>query len=41
MLVEYGETKGKSDSFKLLPNNSSELVVKKDFLTEEETNLIE
>jgi hypothetical protein len=41
MLVEYRETRGKSDPSKPLPNNFSELVVKEDFLTEEETNLIE
>jgi hypothetical protein len=41
MLVEHGETRDKSDPSKPLPNNPSKLVVKKDFLTEEETNLIE
>jgi hypothetical protein len=40
-LVKHRETRGKSDPSKLLPNNPSELVVKKDFLTEEEANLIE
>jgi hypothetical protein len=41
MLAEYEETRSKSNSSKPLSNNFSELVVKKDFLTEEEANLIE
>jgi hypothetical protein len=41
MLAEYRETRGKSNPSKPLPNNSSKLVVKKDFLTEEEADLIE
>jgi hypothetical protein len=41
MSVEHGETRGKSDPSKPLPDNSSKPVVKEDFLTEEETNLIE
>jgi hypothetical protein len=41
MSAEYRETRGKSDPSKPLPNNLSKLVVKEDFLTEEEANLIE
>jgi hypothetical protein len=41
MSAEHEETRGKSDSSKPLPNNLSELVVKKNFLTEEEADLIE
>jgi hypothetical protein len=41
MLAEYRETRSKSNPSKLLLNNLSKLVVKKDFLIEEEANLIE
>jgi hypothetical protein len=41
MLAEYEETRSKSDPSKPLSNNSSKLVVKEDFLMEEEANLIE
>jgi hypothetical protein len=41
MLAEYGETRSKSDSSKLLSNNPFKLVVKEDFLTEEEADFIE
>jgi hypothetical protein len=41
MLAKYRETRGKSNPSKPLSNNSSKLVVKKDFLIEEEANLIE
>jgi hypothetical protein len=41
MLAEHRETRSKSNSSKLLSNNLSKLVVKKDFLIEEEANLIE
>jgi hypothetical protein len=40
MSAKYRETRSKSNPSKPLPNNSSKLVVKKDFLTEEEANLI-
>jgi hypothetical protein len=41
MSAKHKETRGKSNSSKPLSNNFSKLVVKKDFLTEEEANLIE
>jgi hypothetical protein len=41
MLAKHRETRGKSNPSKPLSNNLSKLVVKKDFLTEEKTNLIE
>jgi hypothetical protein len=41
MLAKYGETRSKNNSSKLLPDNFSKLVVKKDFLIEEEADLIE
>jgi hypothetical protein len=41
MSAKHRETRGKSNPSKPLPNNPSKLVVKKDFLTEEEANLIE
>jgi hypothetical protein len=41
MLAKHKETRSKSNPSKLLPNNSFKLVVKEDFLTEEEANLIE
>jgi hypothetical protein len=41
MSAEYKETRSKNDSSKLLSNNFSKLVVKEDFLIEEEANLIE
>jgi hypothetical protein len=40
-LAKYGETRGKSDSSKPLSNNLFKLVVKEDFLTKEEADLIE
>jgi hypothetical protein len=41
MSAEYKETRSKNNSSKPLSNNFFELVVKKDFLIEEEVNLIE
>jgi hypothetical protein len=41
MSAEHGETRSKSDPSKPLPDNPSEPVVKEDFLTEEEADLIE
>jgi hypothetical protein len=41
MLAKYKETRSKNNPSKLLSNNSSKLVVKKDFLIKEEANLIE
>jgi hypothetical protein len=41
MSAKHGETRSKSDPSKPLPDNSSEPVVKEDFLTEEKADLIE